>query len=104
LALDARTELAKSAIDARVVSMPSWELFLDSTEDYRNSILPPAVPRLAVEAGVTLGWGDVVGGDGAVIGIDRFGASGPGAEVAQRLGLSVEAIVARARELVGDRA
>jgi len=104
LALEARSELAKSAIDARVVSMPSWELFLDSAEDYRNSILPPAVPRLAVEAGVTLGWGDVVGGDGAVIGIDRFGASGQGAEVAQRLGLSVEAIVARARELVGDRA
>ncbi len=103
LALEARKELAKSAIDARVVSMPSWELFFESAEDYRHSILPPAVPRLAVEAGVSLGWGDVVGGDGAVIGIDRFGASGPGAEVAQRLGLSVEAIVARARELVGGR-
>jgi len=103
LALEARAELAKKAIDARVVSMPSWELFFDSTADYRRSILPPAVPRLAVEAGVTLGWRDVVGGDGAVIGIDRFGASGPGAEVAQRLGLSVEAIVAKALELVGER-
>ena len=103
LALEARVELAKEAIHARVVSMPSWELFFDSPEDYRRSILPPAVPRLAVEAGVTLGWRDVVGSDGAVIGIDRYGASGPGAEVAQRLGISVEAIVARARELVGAR-
>lgn len=103
LALDARKELMKSAIDARVVSMPSRELFFESAEDYRRSILPPAVPRLAVEAGVTLGWRDVVGDNGAVIGIDRFGASGPGAEVAQRLGLGVEAIVDRARELVGKR-
>lgn len=103
LALEAQKQLARSAIDARVVSMPSWELFFKSAEGYRHSILPPAVPRLAVEAGVTLGWGDVVGGDGAVIGIDRFGASGPGAEVARRLGLSVEAIVERARELVGKQ-
>jgi len=103
LALEARTELAKKAIDARVISMPSWELFLDSTADYRNSILPPDVPRLAVEAGVSLGWGDIVGTDGAVIGIDRFGASAPGAEVARRLGISAEAIVARARELVEEQ-
>jgi len=102
LALDAKTELAKQSIEARVVSMPSWELFFESSEDYRRSILPDGVPRLAVEAGVTLGWRDVVG-DGAVIGIDRFGASGPGAEVARRLGLSVEAVVVKARELVAER-
>ena len=103
LAIDARVALAGEGIDARVVSMPSWELFFESSEDYRQSILPEGVPRLAVEAGVTLGWRDVVGSDGAVVGIDRFGASGPGAEVARHLGLSVEAIVSTAQELVAKR-
>ena len=65
-------------------------------------VLPPSIPRLAVEAGVTLGWRDIVGDTGAVIGIDRFGASAPGAEVAQHLGLTVEAVVKKAIELVGD--
>ncbi len=103
LALEAQAELAQRRIDARVVSMPSWELFEESGDEYRRSILPPAVPRLAVEAGVTLGWHDVVGSNGAVLGIDRYGASAPGAEVARRLGISVAAVVARAQELLGNR-
>ena len=82
--------------------MPSWELFAEQTEDYRRQVLPPSIPRLAVEAGVTLGWREVVGDSGAVIGIDRFGASAPGAEVAQHLGLTAEAVVKKAIELVGD--
>jgi transketolase len=102
LALDARTRLARRGIRARVVSMPSWELFAEQTEDYRRQVLPPSIPRLAVEAGVTLGWGDVVGDGGAVIGIDRFGASAPGAEVARHLGLTAEAVVKKAIELVGE--
>lgn len=83
--------------------MPSWELFAEQPDDYRRQVLPGSIPRLAIEAGVTLGWRDVVGDLGDVIGIDRYGASAPGAEVAQRLGLSVEAVVARAVELIEAR-
>jgi transketolase len=103
LAIDARAELAGRGIRARVVSMPSWELFRKQSADYRRSVLPEGTPRLAIEAGVTLGWGEIVGDDGVVIGIDRFGASAPGAEVAERLGLSVEAVVAKAVEIMGER-
>jgi transketolase len=101
LAIDAAAELASRGLTARVVSMPSWELFAEQTEDYRQQVLPPSIPRLAVEAGVSLGWREIVGDNGAVIGIDRCGASAPGAEVAQRLGLTVEAVVEKAVELVG---
>jgi transketolase len=103
LAVDAAAELAGRGIEARVVSMPSWELFAEQSEEYRRQVLPAWVPRLAVEAGVTLGWRDIVGDAGAVIGIDRFGASAPGAEVAERLGLTVEAVVKKAVELVGEK-
>jgi transketolase len=103
LAIDAAAELAASGIEARVVSMPSWELFAEQSEEYRRRVLPPAVPRLAVEAGVTLGWRDIVGDTGAVIGIDRFGASAPGAEVVEKFGLTVEAVVKKAVELVGAK-
>ena len=102
LAIDAAAELAHRGIEARVVSMPSWELFAEQSEDYRRRVLPPAVPRVAVEAGVTLGWRDLVGDNGAVIGIDRFGASAPGAEAAARLGITVEAVVEKAVELVRE--
>ncbi len=102
LAVDAHRELVRRGVRVRVVSMPSWELFAEQTEDYRRQVLPPSIPRLAVEAGVTLGWREVVGDSGAVIGIDRFGASAPGAEVAQHLGLTAEAVVKKAIELVGD--
>jgi transketolase len=103
LAIGAASELAGRGIKARVVSMPSWELFAEQSEDYRQLVLPPGIPRLAVEAGVTLGWRDIVGDTGAVIGIDRFGASAPGAEVAENFGLTVEAVVEKAVELVGEK-
>jgi len=103
LAIDAAAELVSRGIETRVVSMPSWELFAEQPEDYRRQVLPPTIPRVAVEAGVTLGWRDIVGESGAVIGIDRFGASAPGAEVAKRLGLTVEAVVKKAVELVGEK-
>jgi transketolase len=102
LAVSAASALTKRGISARVVSMPSWELFADQPQGYRQQVLPPSIPRVAVEAGVTLGWRDIVGDNGAVIGIDRFGASAPGAEVAERLGLTVEAVVEKAVELVGE--
>ncbi len=100
LAVAGRAELAGRGISARVVSMPSWELFRGQSPDYRHSVLPPSVPRLAIEAGVTLGWREFVGDSGAVIGIDRYGASAPGKVVAENLGLRVDVIVEKAMELV----
>src|SRR5262249_13244337 len=72
--------LAGKGVEARLVSMPSWELFAEQSEDYRESVLPAALTRrLSVEAGVTLGWHQWVGDHGESIGIDGFGASAPGA-------------------------
>ncbi|ACL04444.1 Transketolase family protein [Desulfatibacillum aliphaticivorans] len=100
LALQAREQLAEKGVEARVVSMPSWELFEKTTEEYRNRVLPPNVTkRLAIEAGTTLGWERYVGTDGKIIGIDRFGASAPGGEVLNKLGMNVDNVVKNALEL-----
>jgi transketolase len=100
LAMAARSRLADEGIACRVVSMPSWELFDEQPEAYRRQVLPPGVPRLAIEAGVSRGWRDYVGDHGAVIGIDRFGASAPGAVAASELGLSIAAILEHACAVV----
>ncbi|MBC7357536.1 MAG: transketolase [Desulfacinum sp.] len=95
LALGARDILEKEkGIPTRVVSMPSWELFAAQPPTYRDSVLPPQVrARVAVEAGTAMGWHRWVGDAGAVIGIDRFGASAPGGEVMKRFGFTVENVV-----------
>ncbi|HEY0721549.1 MAG TPA: transketolase C-terminal domain-containing protein, partial [Gammaproteobacteria bacterium] len=103
LALAAQQQLySDHQIDARVVSMPSWELFAVQPASYQATVLPPQVKgRLAVEAGATLGWCQWVGESGVVIGIDRFGASAPGKENFAHLGFSVENIIHQARQMVG---
>jgi transketolase len=100
LALQAARVLAKSGIRARVVSMPSWELFAKRTAEYRDSVLPPDIPTLAIEAGATLGWYKWVGRTGDIIGLDHFGASAPGEVVMERLGFNVENVVQRAQQLL----
>jgi len=100
LALEARLKLAAEGIAARVVSMPSWELFDAQPDDYRAAILPDGVPRLAVEAGVTLAWPRYVGLAGDTLGLDRYGASGPYKVLFPQLGFTVEEVVARAKALV----
>ncbi len=100
LALQARKLLARKRIAARVVSLPCWELFAEAGKAYRDAVLPPGVPRVAVEAGATLGWERYVGGEGRVIGVDRFGGSAPGEIVARRLGLTARKVAAAARELL----
>jgi transketolase len=81
--------------------MPSWELFEAQPQAYREAVLPPAVTaRVAVEAGVPLGWERYVGPQGEVIGLNRFGASAPYRVLAERLGFTAEAVVARAKALV----
>ncbi len=102
IALGARDILSRDGLDVRVVSMPSWELFRAQDEAYRDRVLPPAVrTRVAVEAGATQGWLEWVTGDGAVVGIDRFGASAPWKEIYAHFGLTAEAVAGRARALVG---
>lgn len=101
LALGAQEELKKENIRARVVSMPSWELFDKQDKSYRDSVLPPANhKRLAVEMGVTLGWYKYVTAEGDVLGIDRFGESAPGEEVMKAFGFTIENVVKRAKALV----
>jgi transketolase len=99
LAMRAREALAAEGIGARVVSMPSCSDFDAQDAQYRARVLPRSVPVLAIEAGVTRFWRAYTGFDGDVIGIDRFGESAPAAHVAEALGLTVPAIVERARAL-----
>src|SRR6185436_1284365 len=94
LVVAAQAALAKEGVRARAVSMPSWELFEAESADYRETVLPRAVPRrLAVEAGATFGWERWVGIGGAIVGIDRFGASAPGDTVMKELGFTVDHVV-----------
>jgi transketolase len=100
LVLEAAKLLAGDGIRARVVSFPSWKIFEEQTAEYKASVLPAGVPKLAVEAGATLGWWKYVGLDGDVIGVDRFGASAPGPVVLEKLGFGAENVAARAKKLV----
>jgi transketolase len=99
-AVDAAKLLAAEGIRARVVSMPSWKLFDAQSAEYKASVLPAGVPRLAIEAGATLGWWKYVGSNGDVLGLDRFGASAPGPKAMAELGFTTENVAARARKLV----
>ena len=98
--VEAAKLLAAEGIAARVVSFPSWKIFEEQTAEYKASVLPAGVPKLAVEAGATLGWWKYVGLDGDVIGLDRFGASAPGPIVLEKLGFGAANIAARAKKLV----
>jgi transketolase len=100
LALEAAQTLAKSGIRARVVSMPSWELFAKQPAEYRDSVLPINIPTLAIEAGATLCWYKWVGRTGDIIGLDHFGASAPGEVVMEKLGFNVDNVLQRARKLL----
>ncbi|MGA2048631.1 MAG: transketolase [Terracidiphilus sp.] len=98
--VEAAKLLAAEGIAARVVSFPSWKIFEEQTAEYKASVLPAGVPKLAVEAGSALGWWKYVGLDGDVIGLDRFGASAPGKIVLEKLGYGAANIAARAKKLV----
>ena len=94
VALEARKLLAEKKVTARVVSMPSWEIFDGQDEGYKDSVLPAEVEaRVSVEAGVTMGWERYVGSRGASVGIERFGASAPGEVVLEKLGITPENVV-----------
>jgi transketolase len=103
VAIAARDLLAERGVSARVVSMPSWELFDEQPQSYRDEVLPPTVrARLSIEAGSPQGWRNYVGDVGDVVGIDRFGASAPGKVVLEKFGFTAEAVAERAAALVGQ--
>lgn len=98
LAVAAYEQLRAEGIQARVVSMPSWELFEQQDQAYRDAVLPPSVKgRVAIEQGSTFGWERWVGMDGAIIGMKTFGASAPLKALLKQFGFTVEAVVAAAK-------
>ena len=100
LAMDVQAALVTAGIPARVVSVPSMELFHAAGAEYRAGVLPSGVPRLAIEAGHPMSWWQLVAGHGDVVGLDHFGASAPFDRLYHEFGLSVEAILPRAMALV----
>jgi transketolase len=100
LCLAAAERLEADGVATRVVSLPCWEVFAKQDAAYRASVLPGDVPKLSVEAGVAMGWAKWVD---ASISLERFGASAPGSVVYERLGFSVDNVVARAQDLLAGR-
>jgi transketolase len=101
--VDAHEKLLAEGIRSRVVSMPSWDLFEEQTQAYRDSVLPPAITaRVAVEQGSTFGWERYVGWSGRVIGMKTFGASAPLKALQHKFGFEPERVTATVRELLGE--
>lgn len=100
LALEAQAKLAEEGICVSVVSMPSWDMFEMQSEEYKKSVLPEGLPKVAVEAGVTLGWSRYTGSEDNVIGINKFGASAPGGTVMKEYGFTAENVVAKVKSLL----
>jgi transketolase len=102
LCVQAREKLAGHGVRARVVSLPSWELFDKQDAAYRESVLPKTIrKRVTVEAGATLGWSRFAGDEGVVIGLDRFGGSATGVELLQHFGFTADRVTAAALGLLG---
>ncbi len=102
LIVEAGEKLAKDGVGVRLVSFPSWELFLAQDKDYRDSVLPPTITaRLAVEAGRSQGWERWVGDNGAIISVERFGSSAPYGVVFEKYGFTVENVITHAKRLIG---
>ena len=103
LVLGAYEQLTKEGIAARVVSMPSWELFERQSKEYRDLVLPPVVKkRIAVEAGSPMGWQTYIGDGGAILGITTYGASAPVEVLMREYGFTVENVLRRAREILAS--
>ena len=100
LALEAQAKLAEEGICVSVVSMPSWDMFEMQSEEYKKSVLPEGLPKVAVEAGVTLGWSRYTGSEDNVIGVNKFGASAPGGTVMKEYGFTAENVAAKVKSLL----
>ena len=101
LCVEAAENLRSQGRKVRVISMPSWELFEAQGEEYKETVLPKAIKkRIAVEAGTTIGWCRYVGDEGAIIGLDRFGASAPQSVVMKQFGFTVDHVLSQAQKLL----
>jgi transketolase len=101
LALEAQDKLASQGVKARVVSMPCWDIFEEQSAEYKEMVLPTSVrARVAVEAGIPIGWERYVGLEGRVVGQKQFGASGPANEVFKHFGFTSDAVVEQAKESI----
>lgn len=101
IALEAREQLARRGIQARVVSLPSWELFREQDRAYRDSVLAPSVrAKVAVEAGIEMGWREWIGEEGTFVGMTGFGASAPASKLFEHFGITADAIVREAERLL----
>jgi transketolase len=101
VALEAQEKLAASGVPARVVAMPSWEIFASQHQSYRDEVLPPEImARVSIEAAATFGWERWIGDRGIAIGIDRFGASAPGEVNLREFGFTPERVVGAVRQVL----
>jgi len=101
ITLEAARKLNAEGVQVRVVSMPSWDIFDSQPQEYRDTILPPQVSaRLAVEAGIKLGWEHYTGLTGKIIGMESFGASAPGPVLYEKFGFTAAEIVIAAKALL----
>jgi transketolase len=101
IALGAQEKLLAQGIRARVVSLPCWEIFAAQSPEYQDSVIPRAIEaRVSIEAGTTLGWQRWVGDEGVAIGIDHFGASGPGGVLMKEFGFTADAVVRAVTDMV----
>jgi transketolase len=101
LIVSAAEKLQADGIAVRCVSMPSWELFAEQSQSYRDDVLPPSVPaRLAVELGISQGWERWIGSNGDMLGVEKYGASAPADVLLEKYGFTVDNVVARAKKLL----
>jgi transketolase len=104
LCVAAYEKLSSEGVRARVVSLPSWELFELQTQAYRDSVLPPDVrARVSVEAGSVFGWERYVGLDGAIIGMTSFGASAPAGQLFKKFGFTVDHVIEVAKGILAKK-
>ena len=103
LAVEAQKALADKGINARVVSMPCVEWFDEQPQGYRDSVLPPSVPRVSVEAGISMPWYRIVGEGGEIVSLDHFGASADYKVLYQQFGITAEAVVGAAQRAIENK-
>jgi transketolase len=101
ITLGAAQKLISEKVNVRVVSLPSLELFERQSAEYQESVLPPGVPRVSIEAGSPMSWYKLVGSNGVAIGIERFGASAPYETIYTKLGVTVDKVVEAAHSVIG---
>lgn len=101
LAVEAKAQLDKAGIPTRVVSVPCMDLFYEQSEDYRRDIIGTAKVRIGVEAAIRMGWDEIIGTDGAFVGMTGFGASGPAKDVFKHFGITTDAVVSAAKAKLG---